>query len=232
MPSADSDKDFAGAYAAGAVPARFALERRQWAEAMALPQPAASPAPPFPFGPAHVVFARALGAARLGKAEESKQALARLEALRAAMTDPRQKFFALQTEMQARLVEGWIAHAEGRHDDAERLLRGAADADDALGKHPVSPGSLLPAREVLADYLATRGRFGDARREYEATLKLSPGRLNSLHGAGLAAEKSGDREGALAHFRALSAMASPDATRPEVAYARTFLAANDRRASR
>jgi tetratricopeptide (TPR) repeat protein len=229
---ADSDKDFAGAYAAGAVPARFALERRQWAEAMALSQPAASAVPPFPFGPAHVVFARALGAARLGRVQEAKQALVRLEALRAAMTDPRQKYFALQTGMQVKLVEGWIAHAEGRSDDADRLLRGAADTDDALGKHPVSPGSLLPARELLADYLATRGRFGDARREYEATLKVSPGRLNSLYGAGVAAEKMGDREGALAHFRALAAIAVPDATRPEVAYARTFLAANDRRASR
>ena len=126
--------------------------------------------------------------------------------------------------MQAKLVEGWLAHAEGREDDAERLLRGAADTDDALGKHPVSPGSLLPAREVLADYELERNRFTAARKEYEACLKLNPGRLNSLYGAGLAAEKSGDREGARAHYQALAQMAAADATRPEVAHARAFLA--------
>jgi tetratricopeptide (TPR) repeat protein len=228
----DTENDFAVAYAVGAVPARYALERRQWAEAMQLAEPTVSAVRQNPFGTAHVVFARALGAARSGRVHEAKQALARLEELRAAMTDPRQKFFALQAQMQATLVQGWIAHVEGRPDDAERLLRGAADTDDALGKHPVSPASLLPAREVLADVLAALGRFADARKEYEATLALNPRRLNSLHGAGVAAEKTGDREGALAHFRSLAAMTAPDATRPEVVYARTFLAANDRRASR
>lgn len=228
----DTENDFAVAYAAGAVPARYALERHQWADAAALAEPTVPAVKQYAFGAAHVAFARALGAARLGRVDEAQQARARLEELRAAMTDPRQKFFAAQAGMQARLIEGWLAHAQGREADADRLLREAADTDDALGKHPVSPGSLLPAREVLADYLAARGRFADARREYEACLELNPGRLNSLHGAGVAAEKTGDRAGALAHFRALSEMAAADATRPEVVYARTFLAANEKRASR
>jgi hypothetical protein len=220
----DTENDFAVAYAVGAVPARYALERRQWAETTALAEPTVSAVRQNPFGTAHVVFARALGAARTGRVDDARRSLARLEELRAAMTDPRQKFFALQAEMQAKLVEGWIAHAENRPDDADRLLRGAADTDDALGKHPVSPGSLLPAREVLADYLLERGRFADARAEYEACLKLNPGRLNSLYGAGLAAEKAGDRDGARAHYQALAAMAVKDATRPEVVQARAFLA--------
>ena len=220
----DAENDFAVAYAGGAVPARYALERRQWAEAAGLAEPTVSSVERYPFGNAHVVFARALGAARAGRLDDAKRALRRLGELRAAMTDPRQKFFALQADMQVKLVEGWLAHAEGRADDAERLLRGAADTDDALGKHPVSPGSLLPAREVLADYELERNRFTAARKEYEACLKLNPGRLNSLYGAGLAAEKSGDREGARAHYQALAQMAAADATRPEVAHARAFLA--------
>ncbi|HET9315173.1 MAG TPA: hypothetical protein VFQ51_06260 [Vicinamibacteria bacterium] len=227
----DTENDFAVAYAAGAVPARFALERRQWTEALSLAEPTVSAVKANPFGSAHVAFARALGAARSGRVDDARQALARLDELRAAMTDPRQKYFAAQAQMQARLVEGWIAHDENRPDDADRLLRGAADTDDALGKHPVSPGSLLPAREVLADYLMERGRFAPARAEYEACLKLNPGRLNSLYGAGLSAEKSGDREGARAHYQALAQMAAADATRPEVVRARAFLA-QDRTASR
>ena len=96
----------------------------------------------------------------------------------------------------------------------------------------MSPASLVPAREVLADYLSARGRFAEARAEYEASLKLNPRRLNSVHGAGMAAEKAGDRAGALEHFRALSALAVEDADRPDVVSVRKFLAANDGRASR
>jgi tetratricopeptide (TPR) repeat protein len=226
------ESDFVIAYAAGAVPARYALERRQWAEAAALVEPSVSLVKDYPFGSGHVAFARALGAARSGRLDEARKALARLEELTAAMTDPRQKYFALQAGMQAKVVQGWLAHEEGRPHDAERLLREAADADDALGKHPVSPASLVPAREVLADYLSARGRFGPARAEYEACLKLNPRRLNSLHGAGVAAEKAGDRAGALEHFRALAALAAQDADRAEVVSVRQFLAANDGRASR
>lgn len=226
------ESDFAVAYAAGAVPARYALERRQWAEAAALAEPSVHSVKQYPFGSAHIAFARALGAARSGRVDGAREALARLEQLHASMTDPRQQYFAKQAAMQTLVVRGWLAFAEGRADEAEKLLREAADTDDALGKHPVSPASLVPAREVLADYLSARGRFGPARAEYEACLKLNPRRLNSLHGAGVAAEKTGDRAGALEHFRALSAIAVKDADRPDVVYVRTFLAANDRQASR
>jgi tetratricopeptide (TPR) repeat protein len=226
------ESDFVIAYAAGAVPARYALERRQWEEAAGLTEPSVLSVKEYPFGSGHIAFARALGAARAGRLDEARKALARLEELTAAITDPRQKYFALQASMQAKVVQGWLAHTEGRPDDAERLLREAADTDDALGKHPVSPASLVPAREVLADYLSTRGRFAAARTEYEACLKLNPRRLNSLYGAGVAAEKTGDRAGALEHFRAVSAVAVKDADRPDVVYVRTFLAANDSRASR
>ena len=226
------ERDFAVAYAVGAVPARYALERHQWAEAAALQEPTLPSIEVYTFGAAHVAFARALGLARSGRVDEARKALARLDQLTAAMSDPRQQYFAKQAAMQALIVKGWLAHADGRPNEAETMLRMAADDDDTLGKHPVSPASLVPAREILADFLFASARFADARREYEACLKLNPRRLNSLHGAGLSAETAGDREGALAHFRALSALAVPEATRPEVVYARTFLSANDTRAMR
>jgi len=125
-------------------------------------------------------------------------------------------------------VRGFVALAEGRAEEAERLLRGAADADDALGKHPVSPGSLLPARELLGDLLLERGRAREALVEYEACLKLNPGRLNSLYGAGRAAERAGERDVARRHYGELAAMVAKDATRPEVARAREFLADTSR----
>jgi len=216
--------DFAAAYATGAVPARYALERRQWAEAAALVEPSSASFATYTFGAAHIAFARALGAARAGRALEAHQAMARLEELAKGMTDPRQQYFARQAGMQLTAVRGWIAFADGRADEAERLLREAADSDDALGKHPVSPGSLLPAREMLADFLLERGRAKEALVEYEACLKLNPGRLNSLYGAGLAAERAGKRAVALGYYEQLTTMVAKDATRPEIAHARAFVA--------
>jgi tetratricopeptide (TPR) repeat protein len=140
------------------------------------------------------------------------------------MKDPRQQYFAKQAAMQLVAVKGWVASAEGRHDEAEKLLREAADSDDALGKHPVSPGSLLPAREMLADFLMERGRTKEALAEYERCLKTSPGRLNSLYGAGFAAERAGETATARRHYGELAAMVVADAERPEVAHARKFVA--------
>jgi tetratricopeptide (TPR) repeat protein len=216
--------DLPSAYATGAVPARYALERRQWGEAAAL-QPLPSPSwVSFPVGAGHVAFARALGAARLGHVADARQALRELEQVAARMTDPRQQYFARQTEMQVHIVQGWLAFVEGRRDEAERMLREAADTDDALGKSPVSPGTLLPAREILADFLLERSQPEKALAEYEACLKLNPGRLNSLYGAGRAAEQADILDKARLHFRALGAMAVKDADRPEIAHARKFLA--------
>lgn len=217
--------DFAVAYAMGAVPARYALERRQWAEAAALKVPPTPSWDRYSFGAAHVAFAQAFGSARAGRAVEARAALERLRQLEEGMTDPRQQYFARQTAMQRRVVEGWLAVAEGRKDEGEKLLREAADADDALGKHPVSPGSLLPAREILADFLLEQGRAPEALAEFEKCLKLSPGRLNSLYGAGRAAELSKDVERARRYYGDLVAMVAKDAARPELAKARAFLSA-------
>src|SRR5262245_27908719 len=217
--------DFAAAYAIGAVPARYALERRQWSEAAALVEPEGSQSlGVYTFGTAHFAFARAFGAARAGRVAEARQAMARLEQLATGMTDPRQQYFARQSGVQLTAVKGWLASAEGRPDEAAKLLRDAADADDALGKHPVSPGSLLPAREILADFLLERGQVHEALAEYDQCLKLNPGRLNSLYGAGLAAERSGDRDGARKRYADLAAMVSAEADRPEIAHAREYLA--------
>jgi len=224
--------DFAVAYATGAVPARYALERRQWSEAAALVTPPAASWQKFPFGAAHVAFARALGAARIKRIDDARAALVQLEQLSASMTDPRQQYFARQTETQVRAVKGWLAFAEGRADEGEKLLREAADADDALGKHPVSPGSLLPAREILADLLLERGRPAEARAEYESCLKLNPRRLNSLFGAGQSAERTDEPELARRYYTDLTAMTTADAARPEVAHARAFLASGKRSAAR
>lgn len=216
--------DFAVAYATGAVPARYALERRQWSEAARLVRPPSPSWEKYPFGAAHVAFARAFGAARAGQLDDARTARGELARIAASMTDPSQEYFAKQTQMQVRVVEGWLAVGEGRAAEAEMILREAADSDDALGKHPVSPGSLLPAREVLADFLAERGRHAEALSEYQRCLTLNPRRLNSLYGAGRAAERNDQRDIAAKYYNDLMAMVAADTPRTEIAAARAFLA--------
>ncbi len=223
--------DFAASYALGAVPARYALERRQWAEAAALVDPPLPTWMKLPLGAGHLAFARALGAARAGRVDDARRGMAQLEQIAAVLTEPRQQYFGKQAAMQLGVVKGWLAAAEGHPDEAERLLREAADSDDLLGKHPVSPGTLLPSRELLADFLLERGRPREALAEYQACLKLNPRRLNSVYGAARAAESAGDRDAARRYYADLTAMVTPDATRPEIAHAREFLA-GERRAAR
>jgi tetratricopeptide (TPR) repeat protein len=192
----DDPEAFAAGFAMVAVPARYALERRQWREAASLPDP-----PGFfrwdklPYASANTEFARAVGAARSGNVETARLALARLTEIQ-QLTKAKQKGFdwATQIEIQRLAAAGWLAHAEGDQEEAVRLLRSAADLEDATDKHPVTPGALLPAREQLADLLMELGDASAALTEYEGALRKQPGRYNTLHGAALAAERLDRRE--------------------------------------
>ena len=99
----------------------------------------------------------------------------------------------------------WLAYAEGRKDEALALARSAAELDEKAGKHPVTPGSILPPRELLGDMLLEMGRAEEALAAYEASLREAPGRFNSLYGAGRAAEAAGRRDVAARMYGALLA---------------------------
>ncbi|MBA2565704.1 MAG: hypothetical protein H0V09_09820, partial [Gemmatimonadetes bacterium] len=140
----------AAAYALAAIPARYALEKRDWASAVSL-----APSPPeFPWGKyawaeAITVFARALGAARTGEPAVARGEIERLAALRDELRGARDEYWADQVEIQRLAAAGWLAQAEGKREEALQLMRGAADLEDATDKHPVTPGPILPARELL-----------------------------------------------------------------------------------
>jgi hypothetical protein len=220
------ETDFAVAYAVGAVPARYALERHAWQEAAVLPRPAAHLVERFPFDAAHVEFARAVGQVRLGNIDGAKQALARIEELGEASTDPRAAYFRRQLEIQQRAIAALIANAEGRSEEALAALRSAADEDDLLGKHPVSPGNIYPVRELLGDLLLELDRPDEALLAFEQSLTLNPGRLSALGGAANAADRAGNRQAARRHYQQLLAQAGHSA-RPQVAAARRLLAMDD-----
>jgi tetratricopeptide (TPR) repeat protein len=212
-------------YALAAIPARYALERRQWAEAAKLEPPKAQlPWERFSYALAVTQFARAIGGARSGNPAVAEAALARLAAIHdeLAKSPPAGPYdWAGQVESLRLGAAGWLAQAQGKSDDAVRLLRAAADLQDKVGKHPVTPGEVLPARELLGDLLLELKRPADALTEYEAALQATPNRLNGLYGAARAAELAGDATKARALYAQIAKQcAAADGARPEVQKAR------------
>ena len=219
--------NFPLAYAYGAMPARFALERGAWAEAAKLeltPAPSAFAWNKYPHAEAVTVFARGVGAASTKDAAQARAELARLLQLRDAANALKLPYWPGQIEIQADVVRGLATIAEGKADEGIEILRQAATREDATEKHVVTPGPLLPAREVLASALLDAGKSADAVREYEAVLTKEPNRLRATAGAALAAERSGDTQKARLHYgKVLELAAAADSPRPEVTNAKRFL---------
>jgi Tfp pilus assembly protein PilF len=207
----------AGFYARAAIAARYALERGAWAEAAALPvQPS-----PTPYADAITHFARAIGAARSGRAPAAADDVARLGALRDALAASGDGYWSGQVEIQRRAAAAWIAFAEGRRDEAIRELRATADAEDATDKAAVTPGPLAPARELLAEMLLEAGRPSEALTEFKATLTREPNRYRATAGAAKAATAAGDRQAAESFGKQLIELCGrADTERPELAQAK------------
>lgn len=215
---------FQAAYALAAVPARTTLERRDYRAAAALTvRPTSFPWAKFPYAEAILHFARAVGAARSGDVGTAKAALARLEGIRKGL-EKTDSYWSGQVEIQRLAAEGWIALAEGKREEAEKLLRAAADLEDATEKHPVTPGAVLPAREQLGDLLVELGKPAEALSAYEDSNAKAPGRFNGLAGAMKAAVAAGDVARSREAARRLVALsASAEAERPALKEARLLL---------
>ncbi len=180
------DPNFAAGYALAAIPARWALERDDWGAAAALEPPVAElPWERFPYAFAATHFARALGAAHQGDLEAARAAVAELAAIQAglAASPPAGPYdWSGQVEAMRLGAAAWLAHAEGRSEEGLALLRDAAALEERVGKHPVTPGAVLPARELLGDLLLELGRPVEARAEYRASLEVAPNRRRALAG--------------------------------------------------
>ncbi len=217
----------ATAYGLAAPPARVALERRAWSEAAALPvrEPAEFDWASFPAAESITWFARGIGAAVEGNASAAQEAIARLADLHAALIEAEESYWAVHTDAQRVAVDAWIAYAEGRTQEALASMREAADLEDSVDKHPVTPSSVLPMRELLGEMLLRVDRPADALEAFEASMAISPGRLNSLSGAGRAAELKGDRETAAAYYGRVDDLLAGRAPveRPRMAEAYAFL---------
>jgi tetratricopeptide (TPR) repeat protein len=218
-------ENFVAAYAFAAIPARYALERGQWAEAAALTlHPQGLGWEKFPQAEAVLVFARALGAARSGDVEAARQELDRLQALREEMLTIKQDYWAGQAVIQSQEVEAWIALAEGNEEEALALMHEAVALEDATDKHPVTPGPIVPAHELLGEMLLELNQPEEALAEFEASHVVEPNRFRGLYGAARAAEMAEEVEQARTYYEELVALAATsDGERPELIAAKEFL---------
>ncbi|GAO41459.1 tetratricopeptide repeat protein [Flavihumibacter petaseus] len=176
--------NFKTAYAFAAIPSRYVLENRLWKEAAALKiHPAGFPWQKFPWQSAVFHFTRILGDVHTGHIDTAESELKILKAIYDTLTNQGDQYKATQVLIQVKTGEAWIALKEGRKQEAVRLMTQAADLEDNTEKHPVTPGAVLPARELLGDLYLELDQPDKALQAYESDLKIHPGRFNGMNGA-------------------------------------------------
>jgi hypothetical protein len=216
--------NLAGAYAVAAIPARYVLERHDWAGAAALSAPVIGfPLERFPWAEAMIAYARALGNAQTGNVAGAEAEIGRLQSL-ADKLKGQDAYWHNQVEVQRLVAVGILAHVRGDDKTAIASMRAAVDLDATMDKHPATPSSVLPARELLADLMLELNQPAAALVEYQAMLSTDPNRFRSLLGQARAAEQTGDSATAQEAYRKLVTLSKPiGSERPELAEAKSYL---------
>jgi hypothetical protein len=189
----------AGVFALAAIPARWALERRDWAAAARLE---AAPSR-FLYADAITHFARALGASHTKAPDAARASIEALRDIRDRLTQAKEAYWAEQVAIQHEAATAFLALAEGRNADALAAMRAAAVREDATEKNAVTPGPIAPARELLGEMLLEMKQPAQALAEFQATLKKEPNRFRAVYGAARAAALAGDQAAARTYYRQL-----------------------------
>ena len=198
-------------------PAIYDLELRHWSDAAAL-----RVVPGSLRGDQSITYwARAIGAARSGNLAQAHQDLEQIEVIRKQFVADRKSEYAEAVGEDYQEAAAWVAHAEGKEDEAVANLRALADKTDKLGNEPEG----IPAREQLADMLLEAKRPQQSLVEYQTDLKLNPNRFNGLYGAARAAEAAGKQSDATEYYALLLKICEgSNSTRPELNRARELVA--------
>jgi len=207
--------------AKAAMPARYVLERADWAGAAALPMTPTQ----YPMADSLIRFTRGLGMARTGNIAGAKGEIEAMKALRTTLQRADQSYWADRTEEQMLAISAWVFLKEGVHDQALRFMRTATDSEDGSLKHVAMENRLYPFRELLAELLLEMGQPSAALKEYDTALKQTPNRFRAFWGAARAADAAGDRQKASDYYGKLLDLAkNADTERLEIREARTYLA--------
>jgi hypothetical protein len=223
----DQNARGAAAYSFAAMPARFALERRDWAAAAELEarQPESFPwSDGFAAFEAIAWFGRGLGAAIDGQPEVASAAIVELTRLKDILSKNGDDYWATQLDIQLNSVTAWNAYTQGYTETALASMKHAAELENSTFKHPITPGEILPANELYGDMLLETGQAEAALVAYRYSMDRSPGRFNSLYGAAIAADSLGDTEAAANYFASIVKMtAGSDVDWPRLKSAREYL---------
>ena len=219
--------NFKVAYAFASIPSRYVLENKMWKEAAAiLPHATIVPWENYPWQEGIIHFARLMGSVNIGNIDSARNELKKLSELQNKLTEQKDLYKANQLQIQKTIGEAWILLKEGKNVEALKLMNSAADMEDKTEKHAVTPGAVLPARELLANMLLQVNKFTEALTMYEAVLKKQPNRFNALYGAAITSERINNNDKAVSYYRQLIAIAS-GSNRPELENAKSFLKKNN-----
>ncbi|NNL02810.1 MAG: hypothetical protein HKP39_11085, partial [Eudoraea sp.] len=216
------------AYPFAAIPARIALENRQWENAAKIePHDSELQWENYPWQKSLIHFARAIGSVYQKDFSSTKRELEILNSLHEEIANSGNKASAKQVLVQIKLIQGCLSFLSDKQSEGIAILQEAVEMEDIVGKHGVTPGKLIPAREFLADMLMKMNQSNEALRVYEQNLKVNPNRFNGLYGAAIAAEQSGNKEKAKDYFNQLIELVKDSNTnRPELAEAIMFIEKN------
>jgi hypothetical protein len=198
-------ENFKVAFTLASSPARYALERQQWQEAANLILLRSDNFPWQNFAWARSIhhFARGIGAARSGNTVAAKVELDALKTIQSNLSADTLPYWREQVSVQVDALFAWIEYGEGRIEQALQIAQKAADREDAVDKHPVTPGEVIPARELYADMLYSANRYQDALFNYQIELQHSPNKHNALLGAARSAKALNDSETTFRFYKML-----------------------------
>src|SRR5712672_2473498 len=220
----DRPISFGNFTAKAAMPARYVLERADWAGAAALPMNTTQ----YPMADSLIRFTRGLGMARTGNLAGAKEEIEAMKALRTTLQRADQSYWADRTDEQMLAISAWVALKEGATDQALQFVRAAADSEDGSLKHVAMENRLYPFRELLGELLLEMGQPAAALNEFETALKQTPNRFRAFWGAARAADSAGDRQKASEYFGKLVDLTkNADTERQEIRDAKVFLRQDD-----
>jgi tetratricopeptide (TPR) repeat protein len=220
----DRPINFANFTAKAAMPARYVLERADWASAAALPMTPTQ----YPMADSLIRFTRGLGMARTGNLAGAKEEIDAMKVLRTTLQRADQSYWADRTDEQMLAISAWIALKEGARDQALQFMRTAADSEDGSLKHVAMENRLYPIRELLGELQLEMEQPAAALNEFETALKQTPNRFRALWGAARAADSAGDRQKASEYFGKLVDLAkNADTERQEIREAKAYSRRDD-----
>ena len=219
-----SPVNFKVAYAFAAIPARYVLENKMWKDAAGMQIfPADFNWEKFPWQKAIFHFCRLMGLVHTGSIDAAKAELIHLNLMNNTLLNQKNDYYAKQVQIQILTAKAWILIREGKNNEALKLMQEAASMEDNIEKHPVTPGEVIPARELLGEMYIEMNNPTKALEAFEADLKKRPNRFNAVFGAAESAEKMGNFKKAHLYYLQLTGFASATSNRMELQKARLFL---------